>query len=199
MPRISRHDYIAGLERKRLARLETRARERREREEVEAGVAESVNLGLSRGEAFDAPEPGKGARTRPVRRMSGLGWLAKQGRMPPDLKRIGETYGDAYRVAQGEDSIRSCIGDTNGGGSSVIRMPPSFILVRMRQRARDDLAGMRARLGNEQSLIQAMDLICGDEKTPREASKNGADAAALEALLMAALRLLQATGLARAA
>jgi hypothetical protein len=57
--------------------------------------------------------------------------------------------------------------------------------------ARRRLAEFRRRLWRQADLVAACDLICGEEKTPREAAAGvDRDAARLEALLKAALDIL---------
>jgi hypothetical protein len=53
------------------------------------------------------------------------------------------------------------------------------------------LAQMRARLGGQPDLVQACDLVCGEEKTPREAGGGEREALRVEAVLKVALDLLR--------
>jgi hypothetical protein len=56
--------------------------------------------------------------------------------------------------------------------------------------ARAVLGGLRRRLSHHPDLVSACDLICGEEKTPREATGAERDAARLEAVLKVALDLI---------
>lgn len=186
----SRHDYIAQLERKRLLRLERLERERQEREEVSQGVGETVSLGAERGEAFDVPKSRRGERAKPVRRLTGIDWLERQGRLKEPLLTLARLYGKRYREANEAAPLKSCLAERAAGSG-----PPSpevtAALAARRAVAASRLAVMRQHLAFEPSLVQALDLICGQEMTPREATRNGAEAARLEGLLMAALGIIE--------
>jgi hypothetical protein len=56
--------------------------------------------------------------------------------------------------------------------------------------ARRRLADFRRRLCGHPDLVAACDVICGEEKTPREAAGGDRDAGRLEAVLKVALDLL---------
>jgi hypothetical protein len=51
---------------------------------------------------------------------------------------------------------------------------------------------MRRKLGRQSDLVAACDLVCGEEKTPREAAGADRDAGRLEAVLKVALDILAA-------
>lgn len=52
------------------------------------------------------------------------------------------------------------------------------------------LGELRARLLRQPDLVAACDLICGEEKTPREAAGGDRDAGRIEAVLKVALDIL---------
>ena len=171
---------------------ERRARTEQEHHAVTAGVAETVALSRGRGSAFSEPEPGhRGPRATPYRRQAGLDWLAAKGRIGPAAKAAGERYGAVYRRVKLESPIRSTL-DVQPGGGRAPEVPIGQILSHGEGtvRARERLAALRARLWRQPDLVAACDLICGEEKTPREAAGADRDAVRLEAVLKVALDVL---------
>lgn len=172
--------------RARLLRIEGQTRDRAEAEAVASGVAETVRLSRARGAAITE------ARGRaPYRRQSGLDWLAGKGRIGPAAKAAGERYGAAYRRAALAGAIGSTL-DIQPGGSAPRSPDLQAVLTRGEGTAlaRQRLAEMRARLMRQPDLVAACDLICGEEKTPREAAAGERDAGKLEAVLKVALDIL---------
>ena len=98
----------AHAEKRRLLEQERLQRERRDRQEVGAGIAERVGLGSERGEAFENLRPVRKGRQPPVRRQTGLEWLAKKGRLTEGQLKAGEAYGEAWRMAAAEPRLKSC-------------------------------------------------------------------------------------------
>ncbi len=186
---MSRTAYLARLERERLSMLERRARARAESRAVSAGVDETVALSAARGAAFEAPARTRGEREKPYRKLSGLDWLAKRGRIAAMQKSAGERYGACYRRARAEPSIGSTLDvkPESGGGTAI-----STVLAQAegRVQAQARLAELRRRLGGQPALVAACDLICGEELTPREAAGGEREAGRLEAVLEVALDLL---------
>lgn len=180
-----------GNERERLLLDARRAKAKAEARAVAEGVAETVALELSRGAAFEAPAPAQGERQRPYRRQAGLDWLARKGRLTKSQKAAGERYRDAYRFAQPTVSLGSTLevqpGRGSAGGPAL-----NAVLARAagRHAAAVKLALYRGQLSHNPTLIQACDLVCGRELTPREAAENERDGLKLEAVLMVALDLL---------
>ena len=78
---MSRAAYLARLERERLIRVEQQGRARLEARQVAEGVAETVALSQARGAQFEAPPAARGERQRPYRRLAGLDWLLRKGRL----------------------------------------------------------------------------------------------------------------------
>ncbi|MBW8812494.1 MAG: hypothetical protein JF588_03620 [Caulobacterales bacterium] len=175
--------------RDRLLRLEQRAKAREEGQAVAEGVAETVALSRARGSAIEAPAagPGRGA----YRRQEGLAWLARKGRITAAARAAGERYGWAYRRAKLEGSIRSTL-DVRPGGGFAGAPPLEAVLAHGEgtELARRKLAQFRARLLRQPDLVAACDLICGEEKTPREATGDEREALRLEAVLKVALDIL---------
>jgi hypothetical protein len=196
---MSRTAHLARLERERLSMLERRAEARAERRAVEGGIAETVSLSRGRGAKFAAPDPGRGEREGPYRRLTGLDWLARKGRVSEAQKAIGERYGLCWRLARAEPSIGSTL-DVQPGGGLAKGAPLGAILAQgeARAHAQARLNLYRRRLRAQPALVAACDLICGEELTPREAAKTEREVARLEAVLEVALDLLASGEAARA-
>jgi hypothetical protein len=151
-----------------------------------------VALSRQRGAAIEAPAAAeRKARARPYRRQSGLEWLGRKGRLSAAARAAGERYGAAYRRAKAEPSVPSTLNIRLGGGDAP-GQPLAEVLARGEGtvQAAATLAGMRRRLMRQPDLVAACDLICGEEKTPREAGGDDRQAARLEAVLKVALDLL---------
>ncbi|MBL8772667.1 MAG: hypothetical protein JNK30_14890 [Phenylobacterium sp.] len=177
--------------RERMIRQERQRKAQAHAAAVEAGVAETVALSRARGEAI--AEPAAGRRGQPYRRQSGLDWLAAKGRIGADRLAAGQRYGAAYRRVKLEKAIPSTL-DVRVRGEFV---PPALEDVLARgegtEAARRRLLEFRRRLWRQPDLVAACDLICGEEKTPREAAAGDPrEAARLEALLKVALDVLAA-------
>lgn len=188
---MSRTAYLARLERERLAMLERRAQARAQSREVGAGVAETVGLQAARGAAFEVPAQGRGVRETPYRKLAGLDWLARRGRLAAAQKQAGERYGACYRRARAAPSIGSTLEVQSGagGGASIAEV---LAQAEGRAQAEARLAELRRQLGQQPALVAACDLICGEELTPREAAGGEREAGRLEAVLDVALDLLAA-------
>ena len=186
---MSRTAYLARLERERLSMLERRARARAESRAVSVGVDETVALSAARGAAFETPARTRGEREKPYRKLAGLDWLARRGRIAAAQKSAGERYGACYRRAQAEPSIGSSLDvrpDT-GSGAAIATV---LAQAEGRVQAQAKLAELRRRLGGQPALVAACDQICGEELTPREAAGGEREAGRLEAVLEVALDLL---------
>lgn len=174
--------------RARLLRLEQQTRARDEAVAVAEGVAETVALSRARGAAMVQADSRK--RVQPYRRQSGLEWLAHKGRIDAASRAAGERYGSIYRRVKLERSIPSTL-DMRVRGSFVA---PSLETVLTHgegtEAARRKLAELRRRLCEQADLVAACDLICGEEKTPREAAGGEREAGRLEAVLKVALDIL---------
>lgn len=187
---MSRAALLARLERERLLTLERRGKARLEARAVADGVAETVALSRARGAAIVTPETGRGERQKPYRRMAGLDWLVRRGRLSEAQRAAGERYGACYRQAS-EVKIGSTLDVKPGLGmaqgaplSTVIAQAESNLL------AAERLARYRRRLHQHAALVTACDKICGEELTPREAAGAEREAYALEGVLRVALDML---------
>lgn len=103
----------------------------------------------------------------------------------------GEAYGSAFRRVRFDPSIPSTLdvkpGSSAPGGPSIAEV---LAHGEGTANAKARLTLHRRRLMGQPDLIAACDLICGEEKTPREAAGGDRDAARLEAVLKVALDLL---------
>ncbi|MBP6877505.1 MAG: hypothetical protein KBC34_05760 [Phenylobacterium sp.] len=191
---MSRAAYLARLERERLIRVEQQGRARLEARQVAEGVAETVALSQARGAQFEAPPATRGERQRPYRRLAGLDWLLRKGRLTTAQKAAGERYGRCYRMAQGEVAIASTL-DIKPGGAAETPLTAVIARAEANARARDALSAYRDTLRGQPSLVAACDMICGEELTPREAACGGdREIYRLEAVLEVALDMLAAKG-----
>jgi len=175
----------ARPERERLIQLDRQDRARCEAAAVAAGVAESAALSRARGAALVADMGGQ-RRPGPIRRLTGLDWLARKGRLTPAQKRVGERYGQAWRRAEGAARIGSSLNLVPGAG----RDHDALSAGEARAASVRRLAAYRAMLKGQGDMVAACDQICGAELTPREASANGGMAARLEGVLLVALDLM---------
>ncbi|PZQ57308.1 MAG: hypothetical protein DI570_19975 [Phenylobacterium zucineum] len=182
---------LTGGDRERLLRLERLAKARDEAAAVDAGVAETVALSRARGQAVAEPEARR-HRTggQAYRRQTGLDWLAAKGRIGPAAKAAGERYGQAYRRLRMDKAIPSTLSDRVRGEFVAPSLAETLSHAEGTEAARRRLDEFRRRLGRQPDLVSACDLICGEEKTPREACVGDRDAGRLEAVLKVALDLL---------
>lgn len=177
--------------RDRLLRLERHARSQAEAKAVMDGVSETVALSRRRGVAFEGPS-GQGAKAQPYKRLSGLEWLLKKGRLTAAEATAGERYGVAYRRAKRDPSIPSTLevqpqAMLGAAGASLKHLVAH---AQGTAQATGLLAVYRRRLLMQEDLIAACDRVCGEEKTPREAAGGDREGARLEAVLKVALSIL---------
>lgn len=180
----------ARAARDRLLRQERQAHARAQAQAVAEGVAETVRLSRARGQAIAEPTCRK--RLTPYRRQSGLEWLAGKGRIGPEAKAAGERYGWAYRRVKMEKAIPSTLDERVRSG--FVAPDPAEIRTHGEgtELARRKLAEFRLRLHRQADMVAACDLICGEEKTPREVAEGDRETARLEAVLKVALDILAA-------
>jgi hypothetical protein len=173
--------------RRRLIEQEGRERATAEQAAVSAGVAERVQLGEVRGEAFALP--GRYDK-RPVRRLTGLESLVRAGKLTEAQWAVGMAYGVAYRHADDTPSPPSCL--AQGAGGTRAEVEPYAVMARANGRlwAAHRRDAFRRALGGQLQLVDVLNAVCGEEKTPREVAENGAGAMVVTALLIVALDLL---------
>lgn len=160
---------------------------------VAEGVAETVALSRARGAEIEAPTtPGQRG---PYRRQTGLDWLTARGRISAPARAAGEQYGQAWRRVRREAQIPSSLAFPPGVGPAT-QPPLDRVLAHAEgtARARALLGRLRARLSHHPDLVAACDAVCGEEKTPREATGGDREAGRLEALLRVALDLMAGEG-----
>lgn len=173
--------------RERLRLLE----EKKAAEAMAASVAETVALSRARGAAIEAPAVGRLAH----RRLTGLEWLVRKGRISGPAATVGLRYGQAYRRAKAEPSLPSTLNALPG--STGIEGPTVAEVLEHAEgtaQARRVLAELRRRLLGQADLVLACDEICGEERTPREAAGGEREGVRMEAVLKVALDILAAPG-----
>ena len=157
------------------------------------GVAETVALSRARGQAIAEPAvQRKRVCAQPYRRQSGLEWLAAKGRIDAAAKAAGERYGWAYRRVKLEKAIPSTLDQRVRGEFIAPAIESVLAHGEGTEAARRKLAEFRRRLCRQPDLVAACDLVCGEEKTPREAAGGEREAGRLEAVLKVALDILAA-------
>jgi hypothetical protein len=177
--------------RDRLVKLERQAQARAEAVAVAEGVAETVRLSRARGQAVMSTEPGRsGARAAPLKRLSGLEWLAARGKISAEARAAGERYGWVYRRVKLDKAIPSTLDVRVRGPFMAPSLEETLAHGEGTETARRRLAEFRRRLSGQPDLVAACDLVCGEENTPREAAGGDRDAGRLEAVLKVALDLL---------
>lgn len=182
--------------RERLLVKEAREKARAEANEVAGGVAETVALQRARGSVFAKTAPDerrrRGPSETPYRRQAGLDWLAAKGRISEAQKAAGLRYGEAFRVAEPLLPIGSTLEVQPGMGGGGPSLTALVVRADRRRAAEAKLALYRRQLFGHGGLIEACDLVCGRELTPREAGGGERDGIRVEAVLRVALDLLAA-------
>lgn len=184
----------ARVTRERLLMLERREKAQAEATAVREGVAETVALDRARGAAIQAPPGGRrAARAGAHRRLAGLAWLTRKGRLTEAQRSAGERYGAAYRMASRDRSIPSTL-DVKPGISAPGGKPLTALVAQAHAAAQASarLARYRELLREQSDMVAACDLVCGRELTPREAAGGDREAQRLEAVLRVALDILAA-------
>lgn len=182
-------DTIRLLERQQLGVEERRLKAKAEDVALELRLVETAALAEARGEVFDRPTMKRGEQRKPMRRLTGLEWLRRKGRITDDAWAAGERYGAVYRLTKGAGAIASILNEDRGiGGGQTIASVMQHS--EKTAQASSKLAMYRRQLINQGAMIAACDTICGEELTPREASADGHEAGKLEAVLLIALDLL---------
>jgi hypothetical protein len=187
---------LADAQRRRLIEQEGRERKAAERVEVGDGIAERVKLGEDRGEAFTRPKPGTVTRHDPVRRQTGLTFLANAGKLTGEPLKMAARYEAAFAQCFDDAPIRSQLGGEGGGGEGpTIQSIGRAAAARVA--AREQMFRWGCELGHSQAMLNALNLILGTGMTPREAGGNALKAAVYTALTLAALDILVANAAAR--
>jgi len=192
MPRIF---DPAQRQQERLRLLEQRAAAQREARAVADGVSETVELSEARGAAFEQDAARSGRREALYRRRTGLDWLISKGRITDSQWAAGQRYGTVWRRVASSDAIASTL-DVRMGGGAVGGPPLDAILARaeVSAHAAARLESFRRAVAAQATMVRALDLVCGRELTPREATQNEREAGKLEAVLVVALDILASSG-----
>ena len=149
---------------------------------VDAGIRETVRLGLERGDAFLGPTGPRG----PHQRLDGLGWLAHKGRLSLAQREAGRRYGALYGRVFLEGRLPTVGSDTRGGWSELNPAEARHEDGKRLHRARSE--GLNG-LG---SLIDICDQVCGEGRRLTELERDDRRASRLEERLAVALDLLGA-------
>lgn len=177
-----KHVDLVAIERAQLLKEEGRAKARAEDRWIEDTRAETVRLAALRGEAIEAPTARRGERRKPMRRKTGLEWLAAKGRLTRTQAEAGDRYGVDYRIGD-EVSIRSILNDSVKG---YCEGPAEFVGA-----AKVRLANARRRaLQDHPALVSVCNAVCGVGLTLREFAGERRDADVAETRLLVALDLL---------
>jgi hypothetical protein len=180
---------LEAKQRQRFAILEAREKAREEAAAVADGVVETVDLAQARGAEFDVRDAKPGAPAPPNRRLTGLEHLSRRGKITAEQRAAGERYGELYRIVkvEGEIGAMDFNGSAAGAGTALLKVRRD---ADERADARHELAIARSKFWNQATIMRALDLVCGEEKTPREAAMNGQDAIRIEACAIAGLDML---------
>lgn len=186
---MTRHAFLSRLERERLLVLERRGKARVEAQALEDRMTETMTLAAERGEQLERAPQKRGEPRKPIRRLTGLTWLHRKGKITDDQFAAGERYGACYRKAQGDASISSILNQDRGQGAG---QSLKAVMQQSEQsaQARAKLAMYRRQLSNQTTMVQACNTVCGEELTPREANSDGHKASQMEAVLIVALSIL---------
>ena len=87
-----------------------------------------------------------------------------------EQRRAGEWYGTAYRRAKADQRIRSTLEIRPGGEAAGMALGEVLAHGEGTAQAQAVLTRLRRRLGRQPDLVAACDLVCGEERTPREAA-----------------------------
>lgn len=184
-----RNTDMHRAQRERLLRLERQAKAREEDAALEASLAATVAHGEEKGAEFERKPQKRGEARKPIRRLTGLGWLLGKGRITQDQYAAGARYASAYQKSRVEIRIQSILNRDPTGGEGRT-MADLIADGEERVYAAERLVKYRNWLLNQGDLVGACDAICGEEMTPREAAANGREAEAVEAILKVALDLI---------
>lgn len=178
------------LSRERLLDLERQIKNRVDEASVIASMAQTKALAEEKGAEFDQAPQKRGEQRKPMRRLSGLGWLLAKGKITEDAYQAGLRYGEAYQRVMTDAPIRSILDrdPSASGGCTVAQLLASSEAYVY---AAEKLQMYRGMMANHRALVDACDAICGREQTPREVSINGVAAQVVEALVIVALALMR--------
>jgi hypothetical protein len=183
---------LEASERARLRLQEWREERSREEAEVKAGVEDAKVRGEATGREAEV-ERGR------VRWITGIDWLVRKRILTPAFEALARDYGEAYRLTMEYSGLKSSLNEPTGGTKPGVDPGAVARAAKLRAHASARLHAYRASVHHEPGMVQALDVICGEEKTPREASRNGREADRLQALLLAALHIITGAAMARAA
>lgn len=128
-------ERLAREERLRQERTQRLERIRQERDEIQASIAETVDLAKARGEQVDRKE----GRVRIAR--DGLVWLRDKRNVPAKYYDAALKFREDYERANGTGVV-SCLADQSGSGGGASGPNDAML------RARDDLKEALAALGS---------------------------------------------------
>lgn len=166
---------LAAVERKLNLRAESDLRRKLDDEWAKAAQLETAALEARRGVELLRPDSKPGEHRKPMRRLRGLNWLLRYGKLGEDASlanqraAAGDKYGADYEIAT-TVSIRSCASGLEGRvGGNPIRQTAE---TKMHDAAQRLYAARGNGLHGNKALILVCDSILGEGHTPLSLAKN---------------------------
>lgn len=153
------------LERQEIRRQDEAANDQR--------FAENVALDATRGELVVAPVK-RGDPRKPQRRLTGLELLLSRDVIQHDEAVALRRYGDDYRAATIELSLKSGLDFTVRGGRELSDDAARKRAIAQQEALKRLQDAQNKGLGGQSDLMRACNLIAGQQKTPREAANDAA-------------------------
>jgi hypothetical protein len=172
----------------------TSAAERKRRQAASTAAKAEQNRQARARNAVD----GDGApvvNTAAPRERTGLEWLLHKKRITARQFWAGTEYGNLYRsvARNGEEPLRSCIGDHAGGAGSTgdAGKVPGMSFADNDLDAQQRLTACHvSALSSEANMIATCAAVCGRQLTPREITAEHTETVEIETTLRLALNLL---------
>lgn len=164
---LQRRERLSNL---RLERQETR---RQDEAANDQRFAENMALDAGRGELI-APPAKRGDPRKPQRRQTGLELVLSRGVIQHVEAVALRRYGDDYRAATIELTLKSGLDFTIRGGVQVTDEAAQKRATAQKEAMRRLEDAQNNGLGGQSDLMRACNLIAGQQKTPREAANDAA-------------------------
>lgn len=185
---------LAAVERKLNLKAESDLRRKRDDEWSAAAQAETAALEARRGVELLRPDSKPGEHRKPMRRLRGLNWLLRYGKLGEDASlanqraAAGDKYGADYEIAT-TAPLKSCMASLQGRvGGNPIRQTAETKMFDAAQRL---YAARGAGLHGNKALILVCDALLGMGETPLSFADNDRpQAIRYEAQVLVALDML---------